>query len=127
MSSVYIHIPFCKCICSYCDFPKFFYFDKWIKPYLEALEKEIKSTYRGETIKTIYIGGGTPSLLKKEDLETLFSMLSFFQKEDNIELTIEANSEDITFEKAELFEPGKYWGTNVATTFRKNTGKNVFL
>lgn len=104
MSSVYIHIPFCKQICSYCDFPKFFYFAKWVKPYLEALEAEIKKTYQGEVIKTIYIGGGTPSLLEYEDLEFLFSIVSFFRKSSDLEFTIEANSEDITLERAQLFK-----------------------
>ncbi len=101
--AVYIHIPFCKTICSYCDFPKFFYFDKWIKPYLEALEKEIKETYKKEEIKTIYIGGGTPSLLKIEELQTLLSLTKLFKKKKNIEFTIEVNAEDITDEKVKLF------------------------
>ncbi len=124
MTSVYIHIPFCKQICSYCDFPKFFYLEKWIKPYLEALEKEIKSTYKGEKVKTIYIGGGTPSFLKKEDLEILFSIVSIFDKAKDVEFTIETNSEDITKEKAELF---KKYGVNRVSigveTFHPHLGK----
>ena len=63
MKSVYIHIPFCNKICSYCDFCKLLYNEKFIDKYLESLEKEIKDIYRGEEIETLYIGGGTPSCL----------------------------------------------------------------
>lgn len=124
MTSVYIHIPFCKQICSYCDFPKFFYLEKWIKSYLYALEKEIKSTYKGEKVNTIYIGGGTPSVLEKEDLEALFSIVSIFSKAKDVEFTIEANSEDITKEKAALF--AKYGVNRVSIgvqTFHPHLGE----
>ena len=60
---LYIHIPFCKTICSYCDFCKVFYNDDWAFNYLNALTKEILDNYRNEEIETIYIGGGTPSCL----------------------------------------------------------------
>lgn len=122
-SSVYIHIPFCRQICSYCDFPKFFYFDKWIKPYLRALEKEIQATYKGEEIATIYIGGGTPSLLKEEDLETLLSLTNLFKKKKDVEFTVEANAEDLSLKKIELFST---YGVNRVSigvqTFHKRLG-----
>ena len=63
MKSVYIHIPFCKHICSYCDFCKMYAHTKWIYAYLKALEKDIKSNHKGEMLSTIYIGGGSPSCL----------------------------------------------------------------
>ena len=69
--SVYIHIPFCKSICSYCDFCKMFYIKKWVPKYLDALKEEVKSRYEGEEIKTLYIGGGTPSALNVSELEKL--------------------------------------------------------
>ena len=69
MKSVYIHIPFCDTICSYCDFCKFLKNDEWIDKYLTSLEKEIKVNYKGEELDTIYIGGGTPSCLNKEPNE----------------------------------------------------------
>ena len=61
--SIYIHIPFCNSICTYCDFCKIFYNKKYIDDYLNNLEKEIKMRYKGEMINTIFVGGGTPSSL----------------------------------------------------------------
>ncbi len=109
ITSCYIHIPFCKKICAYCDFPKFCYFDKWIEPYLEALEEEIRKIYINEEMKTIYIGGGTPSSLDEKSLEKLFEILNIIKKAKNCEFTIEVNSEDITEEKVKLF---KKYGIN---------------
>ena len=72
MKSLYIHIPFCKNICSYCDFCKLFYKEDLVLDYLKALESEIKEHYHNEKIETIYIGGGTPSSLSIKALDTLF-------------------------------------------------------
>ena len=55
MISVYIHIPFCDKICSYCDFCKLFYNENFVDRYLEALKKEILTLYKGELVNTIYI------------------------------------------------------------------------
>ena len=63
IKSCYIHIPFCESICSYCDFSKLLYNSKLVDKYLDSLEKEINSIYKGELLDTIYIGGGTPSSL----------------------------------------------------------------
>ena len=63
MKSMYIHIPFCKSICTYCDFCKQLYNETNIKKYLNALNEEIKDRYNGEELDTLYIGGGTPSSL----------------------------------------------------------------
>ena len=71
MMSCYIHIPFCEKICSYCDFCKMFYNENIVDNYLEQLEKEIRTLYKGEELKTIYIGGGTPSCLSVKQLEKL--------------------------------------------------------
>ena len=54
MEAVYIHIPFCKQICSYCDFCKVLHIDSFVNNYLEALQREIESSYKGERIKTLY-------------------------------------------------------------------------
>lgn len=105
----YIHIPFCKKICSYCDFCKVFYNKKQISLYLDSLEKEIKDIYKGEEQYTIYIGGGTPSSLDLDELEKLFKILSIFKKSKNIEYTIECNFSTTTKEKLELF---KKYGIN---------------
>ncbi|MCI8446726.1 MAG: radical SAM family heme chaperone HemW [Bacilli bacterium] len=107
MKSVYIHIPFCNTICTYCDFCKFYYNKKWVSDYLNSLEKEIKANYKGEMIKTLYIGGGTPSSLSIEELEKLFSIIEIFDKSKCIEFTFECNIENLTEEKANfLIEHG---------------------
>ena len=61
MLGVYIHIPFCNNICSYCDFCKMYYKKEYVNNYLNILEKEIKSRYKNEKVKTIYMGGRTQS------------------------------------------------------------------
>ncbi len=94
-SAVYIHIPFCRHICSYCDFCKFLYNEKWVKVYLQALAKEIQDRYLDEEIKTIYIGGGTPSALALPDLTHLFEIIAPFNLASNYEFTFECNIEDI--------------------------------
>ena len=97
--SVYIHIPFCDSICSYCDFCKFIKNDEWIDKYLNSLENEIKTKYKGEKLETIYIGGGTPSCLNIEQLNKLFNIIKIFNKSTNIEFTFECNIENITEDK----------------------------
>lgn len=93
--SVYIHIPFCKSICSYCDFCKVFYVKKWVSKYLDELQKEIVDRYEGELIKTLYIGGGSPSQLKDTELEKLEKIVSLFKFAPDYEFTFEANINDL--------------------------------
>ena len=103
MKSVYIHIPFCNNICSYCDFPKVYYHKKWIDDYLNSLNKEIDLRYKGELIDTIYIGGGTPSSLELEELEKLFKIIKKINSNYK-EFTIECNLDSLTKEKIDLFK-----------------------
>lgn len=103
MTSAYIHIPFCNKLCSYCDFCKMNYKKEWVDEYLKSLEKEIKKTYNGEELNTIYIGGGTPSTLNIEELTELFRIIKVLKKNKSIEFTIECNSESLTREKIDLF------------------------
>lgn len=105
--SIYIHIPFCKTICSYCDFCKFYYNEKWVDNYLIALEKEIKSKYKNEPINTIYIGGGTPTSLNINQLEKLLQLTKLFNFE-KIEFTVETNA-DLSLDKVKLL---KQYGVN---------------
>ena len=98
MKGVYIHIPFCKSICSYCDFCKFLYVSSWASEYLKKLEEEIRENYDNDVVKTIYIGGGTPSSLGKEELKTLFDIIRIFKKDRNYEMTFEVNVDDVTEE-----------------------------
>ena len=72
---VYIHIPFCKYICSYCDFNKFFIQRQPVDKYIDCLIKEIETIEQISDIETIYIGGGTPSALNDEQLHRLLTAL----------------------------------------------------
>ena len=97
--SVYIHIPFCKHICSYCDFCKVLYDSSLVDAYLAQLALEVKEKYQQEEIRTIYIGGGTPSSLTLAQLQRLFTIIDSFQLAANCEITIEANFDSLTEEK----------------------------
>ncbi len=100
--AVYIHIPFCNSICSYCDFCKVVYNDDWIKPYFKRLEEEIDNAYMGEELKTLYVGGGTPTCLNINELEEFFKIIQKFKKSKDIEFTMEANINDLEEEKLQL-------------------------
>ena len=104
IKNCYIHIPFCNKICSYCDFCKLYYDEKFVNRYLNELEKEIKSIYKGEVLDTIYIGGGTPSSLNNKQLEKLFEILKLFNKSETVEFTIESNFENINEEKLLIYK-----------------------
>lgn len=95
MESVYIHIPFCNSICSYCDFCKMLYNGSWVTQYLNALINEIQDRYLGEEIKTLYIGGGTPSSLSIKDIRYLFEIISRLNLDKLEEFTFECNLNDI--------------------------------
>ena len=104
VSSAYIHIPFCKNICSYCDFCKMFYKKDWADKYLIALTNEIKDRYHNESLKTIYIGGGTPSCLDNVQLEYLLKLISHLNIKTMEEFTIECNLNDITEDFLKLLQ-----------------------
>lgn len=101
-NSIYIHIPFCKDICSYCDFCKLYKNKVFVKSYLDELEKEIKKYYQKDIVKTLYIGGGTPSSLNITELKKLFKIIDIFKLSKNCEFTFECNINDIN-EKLLLF------------------------
>lgn len=107
MLGVYIHIPFCKKICNYCDFCKIYYNEKFIDKYLNVLEKEIKERYKHEEVDSIYIGGGTPSCLDIKYLKKLFKIVDIFKLKDNYEFTFECNIEDINEELLKLLIKNK--------------------
>jgi len=108
VKGLYVHIPFCESICHYCDFVKRVPKDQvMIDRYLTALSEEIKSyQHHFPTIETIYIGGGTPSMLTVEQLTRLFDMLIDIHP---VEYTIEVNPESYSEKKGELF---KNYGIN---------------
>lgn len=93
MKSIYIHIPFCKHKCLYCDFNSFDNKENLIDPYIEALKKEI-SVNDIKDANTIYIGGGTPSVIDSKHIVSVLTMLP-----DAKEITIEINPGTITYEK----------------------------
>ena len=99
MSGIYIHIPFCKQACHYCDF----HFSTSLKKKDEmvlALAKEIemrKSEFQNEIVETIYFGGGTPSILQIADLRFLIDeVYKNYKVVENPEITVEANPDDLT-------------------------------
>ena len=99
MSGIYIHIPFCKQACHYCDF----HFSTNLKKKDEmvlALAKEIemrKSEFQDEIVETIYFGGGTPSILSIADLRFLIDeVYKNYKVVENPEITVEANPDDLT-------------------------------
>ena len=107
INSLYIHIPFCEHLCDYCDFTKVQYFSLFAKPYLVELEKELNS-YHINNLKTIYIGGGTPTALEDELFERLLQIVTKYTKGVE-EYTVEANPESLSKNKLMLM---KQYGVN---------------
>ena len=91
----YLHIPFCKSKCIYCDFNSFAQKDDCIEPYIKAVKKEIEEYAKQNKdvlIKTIYIGGGTPSYIKEKYIKEIIETIrSNFEIIPNAEITIEIN------------------------------------
>lgn len=100
--SVYIHVPFCRHRCGYCNFTLVAGRDYLIDDYLKAIEQELSAIQRPIQVETIYLGGGTPSRLPKAALERLLSILNErFVLSDQGEFTMEANPDDLPGEIAE--------------------------
>ncbi len=112
MRGLYVHIPFCKQICSYCDFPKMVAKEAIQKEYVKHLLLELES-YRSQCndIDTVYIGGGTPNALPIEDLESILCALAPYTSK-SVETTIEINSELFNEQQAILFS--KYYINRVS-------------
>ena len=102
MSGIYIHIPFCKKACHYCDF-HFSTSFKYKVEMIKALHNEIlirKDELKNEKIESIYFGGGTPSLLSTIDINSLIlSVCDNYNVLDSVEVTLEANPDDLTEQK----------------------------
>lgn len=99
MSGIYIHIPFCKQACHYCDFHFSTSMGKK-EAILSALKKELvlrKDEFNDEVVETIYFGGGTPSVLTSEEINSIISTVcSNFEISSNPEITLEANPDDLS-------------------------------
>ncbi|WP_373854726.1 radical SAM family heme chaperone HemW [Clostridium arbusti] len=102
-TALYIHIPFCKQKCLYCDFPSFANSEGLMERYIEALCKEIKSVCN-KKVSTIFIGGGTPTYLNLDALEKLKKSLEILDLSKNIEFTIEGNPGTFTKEKLKILK-----------------------
>jgi len=102
MAGIYLHIPFCKKACHYCDF-HFSTSPQYKDQMLKALRHEIilrKNYLAGEKIETIYFGGGTPSLLSADELQTLIGEITdLFEVSPSAEITLEANPDDLNPQK----------------------------
>ena len=109
MAGIYIHIPFCKQACHYCNF----HFSTSLRhrdEMVTAICKEIdlqKDFLTNKNLTTIYFGGGTPSLLETSEINQILERLSKnYSWENNIEITLEANPDDITTEKISKLRAG---------------------
>ena len=89
--SLYIHIPFCKQKCLYCDFPSYSGKESLMNEYTNALNREIVQKAEQYSINSIFIGGGTPSYLNDSNLQSLLGALNKLKLKDNLEFTIECN------------------------------------
>lgn len=114
---LYIHIPFCKQKCSYCDFCSYANKESFIKRYIQCVLKEIIEVGNNNkidfengkddlfSVKTIYIGGGTPSLIEsKYIVQIMEEIKSNFELDENAEITIEVNPGTVTLEKLEDYK-----------------------
>ena len=101
MAGIYLHIPFCKTRCIYCDFYSTTRSELKTR-YVQALCRELamrKDYLKGEDIETVYFGGGTPSQLEKEDFEQIFDTIrTHYGLSHCQEITLEANPDDLTSE-----------------------------
>ncbi|WP_370830608.1 radical SAM family heme chaperone HemW [Clostridium sp.] len=107
--SLYIHIPFCKQRCFYCDFPTFAGKERFREEYIKALIKEIKEKCSDYLIKTIFIGGGTPSYLEENELEKLLITVSKLKLSSKLEYSMECNPGTVNENKLKIM---KRYGVN---------------
>ena len=103
--SIYVHIPFCEQKCNYCAFASFCAKEEQIDEYVSLLCEEIARRKTDRPVRTIYIGGGTPSILTEEQIEKIVSTLfDNFDVYEDAEFTIEANPNSITEEKLKCWK-----------------------
>lgn len=97
MAGIYLHIPFCRHKCSYCNFYSVAS-TKYLEEFADAINKEtqLRTDYINESVQTIYFGGGTPSLLSANDIQKILTGLkNNFSVEWDAEITLEANPDDL--------------------------------
>ena len=105
--SLYIHIPFCQKKCNYCDFTSYAGMEHFISPYIFAMKNEMKTYSQAlerPWLKSIYLGGGTPSLLPEQSIEEiLHSASSNFNFKDDIEISAEVNPGTVNLAKLSAY------------------------
>lgn len=104
--ALYIHIPFCKQKCLYCDFPSYSHKEELMEEYVEALSKEILEKTKEYKIESLFIGGGTPSYLSNENLKFLLNTINKLDFVENAEKTMECNPGTVNKEKLEIIFNG---------------------
>ena len=108
MAGIYVHIPFCKQKCTYCDFHFSTTYDVYRNEMINSILQEIeqrKDYLNNQFIQTIYFGGGTPSLLTAIELNTILVKINdTFNVTDNTEITLEANPDDINNKQLNLWK-----------------------
>ncbi|MDQ0244510.1 oxygen-independent coproporphyrinogen-3 oxidase [Bacillus fengqiuensis] len=113
VQAAYLHIPFCHHICHYCDFNKVFFDNQPVDDYLDAMEQEMKNTvgkHGQNRLKSIFVGGGTPTALTESQLDKFLEMTrKHLSLEENGEFTFEANPNELTEKKLQLL---KDYGVN---------------
>ena len=102
--SLYIHIPFCKQKCLYCDFPSYAGKESLINEYIRALNEEILRKCSKYKIASIFVGGGTPSYLNEINLESLLKTINLLDFKDDFEFTIECNPGTLNEKKLVLMK-----------------------
>jgi oxygen-independent coproporphyrinogen-3 oxidase len=109
-SNLYLHIPFCRHKCGYCDFNAYAGMDRLMPDYVDALERELqlaRSRYDWRPLRTVYLGGGTPSLLPVPLISRLLTAVSrLFELEPGAEVTLEANPASTDEAKLEAWREG---------------------
>ena len=109
MAGIYIHIPFCKQACHYCDF----HFSTSMKKKEEMIaaiiqEMHLRKEETDEVVETIYFGGGTPSVLSNEEIDQILNAVySLFEVIEHPEITLEANPDDLSVERIQLLATSK--------------------
>lgn len=120
--ALYIHIPFCKKKCLYCDFPSYSGKESLMKDYAKALKKEIIERCSGYIIKSLFIGGGTPSYLDNESLVILLDAIAELNLLKDCEKTMECNPGTVNESKLELI---KKYGINRLSFGLQSTNNRV--
>ena len=120
--SLYIHIPFCKQKCLYCDFPSYAGKENLMDDYIKSLNKEILSKCKDYKIISIFIGGGTPSYLNEKNLESLLETINLLNFKDNMEFTMECNPGTLNKEKLNIM---KKYNVNRISMGLQSTNNNL--